>query len=106
MMSIDIGISSRNVPIPTVVAVSEVVIPYTNKWVQIGLNLEVSPTDIERIRINYQHEEARFMEVLNKWQKLGNPSFTWNTLVQVLKSPTVQEFTLATTIEEKFIPLE
>ena len=80
-------------------------IPNTNKWVQIGLNLEVSPTDIERIKINYQDEEARFMEVLNKWQKRCNPSFTWNTLAQVLKSPTVQEFTLANTIEEKFIPL-
>ena len=105
MMSIDIGISSRHVPIPSVVAVSEVVIPNTNKWFQIGLKLEISLTDIERIRINCQDEEARFMEVLNKWQKLCNPSFTWNTLVQVLKSPNVQEFTLATTIEEKFIPL-
>ena len=105
MMSIDIGSSSRNVPIPSVVAVSEVVIPNTNQWFQIGLNLEISLTDIERIRINCQDEEARFMEVLNKWQKRCNPSFTWNTLVQVLKSPTVKEFTLATTIEEKFIPL-
>ena len=105
MMSIDIGISSRNVPIPSVVAVSEVVIPNTNKWVQIGLNLEVSPTDVERIRINCQDEEAHFMEVLNKWQKRCNPHFTWNTLVQVLKSPTVQEFTIATVIEEKLMPL-
>ena len=105
MMSLITGISSRNVPIPSVVAVSEVVIPHTNKWVQIGLKVDISHSDIERIRTNHQDEEVRFMEVLNKWQKCGNPSFTWNTLVQVLKSPTVQEFTLATTIEEKYILL-
>ena len=103
MMSLTTGMSSINVPIPSAVAVSEVVIPHTNKWVQIGLILGICPTDIERIRIDCQDEESRFQEVLTKWQRLGQPPFTWNTLVQVLKSPTVQEFTLATVIEEQFL---
>ena len=97
-----VGTFSNTTAISSVLELNNEVIPHTNQWVNIGLNLELSYTDIDRIRIDFNDEERRFMEVLNKWQKNGNPSFTWNTLVQVLQSPTVNEHQLAEKIRDKF----
>jgi len=66
------------------------------------MSLELTDTEIERIRIECKDEKTRFIEVFKKWQKNGNPSFTWNSLVNVLLSPSVNEKKLAEDISEKF----
>jgi len=97
-----VGASSNSAAISSILELNNEVIPYTNQWVSIALNLELTYADIDRVRIDFNDEERRFMEVLNKWQKNGYPSFTWNTLVQVLLSPSVNEHQLAEKICDKF----
>lgn len=84
-------------------ALCEEVVPYTNKWMNIGISLEVSLTDVERINVDFQTEETRLVQIFDKWNRKLFPPFTWNTIVEVLKSPTVGELSLADKIQRKYI---
>ncbi len=79
------------------------VIPHTNEWIAIGLQLEISMADIERIKIDHNTEKERFGAIFDKWKRTAVPCFTWNTLVNILNSPSVQEHKLAEDIRNKYI---
>ena len=74
----------------------------TNHWEFIGVSLELTAVDLDRIQKDCSDEESRFMKVLTTWEKRGNPPFTWNTIVDVLKSPLVNENVLAKKLFSKY----
>ncbi len=98
-----VGTSAVSVSITNILDVFTEVIPKTNNWIAIGLQLEINPADIDRIKNDHSTEEECFRAIIYKWQKNTVPSFTWNSLVNVLKSPIVQELNLAASIKEKYI---
>ena len=79
----------------------EELVPNTNQWVNIGVSRELTAVDLDRIRIDYHDEESRFIRVLDIWKKRGYPPFTWNTIIDVLKSPLVEEYVLAENLATK-----
>jgi len=77
-------------------------VPETNKWESIGVCLGLTAVELERIGIEKLDEINRFTEVLYTWKKRGNPSITWNTVIDVLRSPLIQEQVLAKTLHSKY----
>ena len=76
----------------------------TNKWEEIGLQLDLSHTDIERIKIEEQQRiEACFIKVFNKWETKLTPPFTWPVIISALESPSVAEFRLASQLKARHL---
>ena len=72
----------------------------TNKWEEIALQLDLSHTDIERIKMEEQDRiEARFIKVFSKWETKLTPPFTWPVIINALESPSVAEFRLASQLK-------
>ena len=87
---------------PTMSQLCEEILPSTNKWKPIAIQLEIDPTDIERISIDKSSEQERFMEVFVIWKRQNRRPFTWGVLVSVLKSRSVDELCLAENITKRY----
>ena len=72
------------------------------KWHTIGVLLGIDPAKLEEIENNYQTADRRFSEVINFWLR-GNTrvAMSWESLVEVLESPSVDEKGLAMRLREK-----
>ena len=72
------------------------------KWHIIGVQLGIDPAKLEEIEYNYQTADRRFSEVINFWLR-GNTrvAMSWESLVEVLESPSVDEKGLAMRLREK-----
>ena len=72
------------------------------KWYSIGVQLGVSEHKLEEIETNYQKADRRFSEVIKFWLR-GNTrvAMSWESLVEVLESPSVDEKGLARRLREK-----
>ena len=72
------------------------------KWQNIGLGLNMKPTDLEAIGMKHKNDPGEcFRELLSTWLKQANPM--WATLVEALKSPTVGFEQLSETVQEKHL---
>ena len=79
------------------------VVPQTNQWKAIAINLDVNEHDIERI----ERECAGiiqdcFLKVLDIWKRRGTPLFTLKTMLSALEENSVGEFRLAQALREKY----
>ena len=91
-------------PVATLPDLLNEVAPHTNKWEEIGLQLDFSHTDIERIKIEEQERiEACFIKVFNKWETKLIPPFTWPVIISALESPSVAEFRLASQLKARHL---
>ena len=77
----------------------------TNKWEPIALQLDLSHTDIERIKMEEQGRtvDACFIKVFNKWETKLTPPFTWPVIISALESPSVAEFRLASQLKARHL---
>ena len=74
------------------------------KWYHIGVQLGVNPAKLEEIETNYQKADRRFSEVIKFWLRRNIRSrvaVSWESLVEVLESPFVDEEGLAMRLREK-----
>ena len=91
-------------PIATLLDLLNEVASQTNKWEEIGLQLHLSHTDIERIKIEEQERiGACFIKVFNKWETQLTPPFTWSVIISALESSSVAEFRLASQLKAKHL---
>ena len=68
----------------------------TNKWDSIALELELSHTEVERIKLEERDTiEDCFRRIFSKWKTKAVPHFTWPVIISALESPSVGEFRLA-----------
>ena len=68
----------------------------TNKWESIALELELSLTDIERIKYEEQGRiQDCFRRIFSKWETRVIPPFTWPEIIKALERPSVAEYRLA-----------
>lgn len=71
------------------------------QWKQLGVQLRLDLSDLDRIEADLVHEpttnrcEVAFMKVFTKWKKVRPSAFVWATLITVLRSPAFNEQTLA-----------
>ena len=92
----------KEVEIENFCTLVEDLVPNTNQWENIGVRLELTATELDRIRIDYHNEESRFRRVLEIWKKRGSPPYTLNTIIDVLNSPLVKEHVLAEELATKY----
>ncbi|XP_019857419.1 PREDICTED: uncharacterized protein LOC109585735 [Amphimedon queenslandica] len=72
------------------------VIPYlTEKWREVGLALALTPPQLDDIEENSQG----ISDVFQLWEDLATRPFTWETLLNALRSSIVNEFNLANQLE-------
>ena len=72
------------------------VVPHlTTKWYEVGLALALTPDELDKMKENHQGISDVFM----LWEQQSTRPFTWETLLAVLKSSTVNEPELAEQLE-------
>ena len=63
--------------------------PARAKWFNIGLQLKVSVTDLQRIESEYKNDHSTCLrQMLIKWLEMG--SATWEVICDALQAPIVQ----------------
>ena len=77
-----------------------VVIP--TKWRPVAIQLGLTMEEIRTIQKDEDDSFARFMAVLDSWQRSLRKPYTWNTLVTALKSASVDELKLAERLQQQF----
>ncbi len=73
----------------------------TEKWIDIGLQLNVKSHDLKRIETNFQHNTDRLRETLNL--RLNQGDLTWEHVTEALENRTIGHKTLADEIRSKYI---
>jgi hypothetical protein len=74
------------------------------KYYPIGVQLGVPETKIEEIEMNYGTADRRFSEVIKFWLRENTSvAKSWESLVEVLESPFVNEKGLARKMREKIV---
>ena len=75
------------------------VVPNTNQWKEIAVELELTHTEIERIdKENPQEIYECFYQVFTKWEKSRRVPYCWRSIVKALEAPAVDEKSIARTI--------
>ena len=69
-----------------------------DKWKLVGVQLEIEDVLLKSIQSSDQ--QLCFMEVLDHWKSKGSPPYTWTTIINVLKTPSVREEKLARDLED------
>ena len=73
-----------------------------NKWYQIGVQLGISEAKLGQIEADYHTVDRRFSEVISFWLKENTQvAVSWNSLIDILESPFVNEKGLANKLREK-----
>ena len=70
------------------------------KWKIIGLKLKISLQQLNSIEERYRQAILCYAEIFQLWKNKGDPSYTWGTIIAVLKAPSVGEAQLATELQE------
>lgn len=76
----------------------------TNCWKEIAVQLELTPTEIERIEIENPRDIYEcFSQVFTRWSKSPKVRYCWSSIVTALSAPSVNEKRLACIISEKYL---
>ena len=79
----------------------QVIAKIPHQWHPVGIGLCVPWAELEALKEEYPHDVKKcFLHVVEKWRRRSDPPFTWNTLLEVLRSNALQEIALADMIEE------
>ena len=72
-----------------------------DKWMLVGIELGIEEDELELISME-GNPIMRFSKVFIQWKKKADTDFpfTWRTIANALRSPIVEESTLAMEIEE------
>ena len=74
------------------------------KWYVIGLNLDLTPDELDIIDDDGSCVEERLRKMLKKCLSKKNPPLTWTALIQALRQPAVNEELLASLLEKRYVP--
>ena len=70
-------------------------------WERVGLQLNVSSDCIKAISKSHPHDAILcYAEVFDVWRKSGSPPYTWATIIDALRAPSVGEHQLVTELQE------
>ena len=84
---------------------SRVAMQLPMKWRQVGFELGIEKHDLVRIENEKNGETFLcYMEVFDIWERRNTKDkpYTWATLIQALRSPLVNEHSLADTLKRDF----
>ena len=70
------------------------------KWKQVGVQLRIKIGSLENIPINYQDGILRYTEVFELWRRCGSSPYTWATIIDALREPSIEEMALANNVQQ------
>ena len=73
-----------------------------DKWIQVAIQLGLSMSKIKAIYRDEINSFYRFMAVFDCWQRSSCEPYTWETLVNALRSRSVDEIKLADELDHEF----
>ena len=77
------------------------------KWRSVGIQLGVSSTTLDSIQSNNAGKPQAcldsFEQVFSTWEKQGHNPYTWNVIIDVLRTPAVGEVALADELDAKHL---
>ena len=71
------------------------------KWEQLGVQLRLEVRDLDQIKTELLHEassnlsHAAHMKLFTRWKKVRSSAFAWASLIVALRTPALNEQTLA-----------
>ena len=75
------------------------------KWRNVGIQLGLSPSTLDDIQSENAGKpgcnKLSFEKVFTEWKRLASKSYTWKTIIEVLRTAAVGEVTLADTLSKK-----
>ena len=79
---------------------NQVATKVTDKWKNLGLQLEIEPDKVETISKENQGDSLLCCaEMLEVWRNHGSPPYTWGTVINALRAEFVREIRLADELE-------
>ena len=74
---------------------NEVASKIPTKWKQLGIQLRLDVSDLERIETGLspgmQQCDTAFIEMFTRWKKVRPSAFAWGTLITALEAPALSE---------------
>ena len=77
------------------------VIPH--QWRNMAVQLELTEGDIKAIQEDENTVSDRFNAVMKRWKQSLTKPFTWEALINALRSPSVNELRLANELTHDFV---
>ena len=65
------------------------------KWELFGVQVGLEQSYLDSLRQDSSDCTVRFIRLFNEWKKQKTSDFTWSTVIKVLYSKTISEYTLA-----------
>lgn len=84
---------------------NEVASKIPTKWKQLGIQLRLDMSDLERIEAGLlpgmQQCDTAFMEMFTRWKRVRPSAFAWGTLITALEAPALNEKRVANELYTK-----
>jgi hypothetical protein len=95
------GSSAESAPTLSVLA-NRVASVIPHQWKNMAVQLELSEGDIKSIQGDENKISDCFNAVMERWKQSLTKPFTWETLINALRSPSVNEIRLANELNCEF----
>ena len=75
---------------------NKVAVKIPNKWYTVGIQLELEHGELASIASSGPIDpQFKFASVFTEWNKHSTPEYSWATIINVLKTPAINEQRLA-----------
>lgn len=82
---------------------NHVAVSLATKWRIVGVQLGLSVAKLDEIEVAYVNDCKRcFSAVFSEWENTASLPYTWSTIIEVLKTPSVEENRLAERLKAQF----
>ena len=71
-----------------------------NKWKNMGIQLNIDGGRLETISTKCADDLLRFADVFELWKGCGTPPYTWATIIDALRAPSIDEVALANDLKQ------
>ena len=72
----------------------------SNRWYTIGVCLGIKSGDLDSLNSSNQHDDVKLSKVLQLWIERMTKPVTWNTVLEVIGSPPIQNRSVVIEIEK------
>ena len=74
-----------------------------HKWKRLGIQLKLDFSKLKSIEKEHKDAFDCYAEIFQLWKSKGDPPYTWATIIDALKAPSVEETELATELQDSFL---
>ena len=71
-----------------------------NEWYIIGVRLEIESGDLESLNNSNHRDNVKLSQILQLWMERMTKPVTWNTILEVIGSPPIENKSVVMEIEK------